>query len=530
MFIVRKKLPGAQRFAVMICRSIREGQKVRQKVVKYFGIVHSEKELKILNKVAQTELDKLQKVKESSVVSPSLETMQEEARILDGFHEIFGTFFDRLKFQENLSKLRYNQLRDVVVARIIEPVSKLHTSRFLQRSRLQKLSEDQIYRLMDNVIEKEIEFKTKIFNATTNVIKDQKIDVLLFDVTTLYFESQRPDGLREYGYSKDRKIGETQLVLALATTREGLPIGYTLFSGKTAETKTLLQCIDEWKKFVPIDKVIIVADRAMMSDSNLLAMEEANIRYVVAAKLKQLSKLLKNKILERKNEQIGALGNDPVRFQEYEHQGRRLIVSYSENRAIKDKNDREKLVCRLREKILAEGKAETRKLVTHRGYLKFLDNEQEGIVSLNEEKIAEEARWDGLHGIITNDKETSALDLMSRYRQLWVIEESFRLNKHTLAMRPIYHFKQKRVKAHILLCYLAFATIRHVQHHLKMHDPSFTIDRVREELACVESSILHDGNGHRYKVPSKLSEYAERIYRAAAVRRQVKVERMERTA
>lgn len=524
MFVVRKKLAGTHRYAVMICRSTREGQKVRQQVIQYFGIAHNEKELNSLVRVAETELCKLRKAAEPS---STLEAMTEEVRILDGFHDIFGTFFDRLKLDADLSRLRYKQLRDIVIARIIDPVSKLHTARFLRRSRLQKLSEDQIYRLMDSIATREAKLKTAVFNATAQASKDQKIDILLFDVTTLYFESQNPDGLREYGYSKDHKIGETQLVLALATTQRGLPVGYTLFSGKTAETKTLLECIDEWKQFIPIDKIIVVADRAMMSDANLQAMEQANIRYVVAAKLKQLPKELKRQIIERNDEQIGALGTDPVSFREFNYCDRRLIVSYSENRAIKDRGDRERLVHRLREKVLKEGKAETHKLVTHRGYLKFLDHQQKGAVALNETKIAEEAKWDGLHGIITNDKETPSLDLMGRYRQLWVIEESFRLNKHTLAMRPIYHFKHERIKAHILICYLAFTTVRHAQNQFREHDTSLTIDRVREELAYVESSILHDGKGCRYKVPSKLSEYAERIYRVSGVQREVRAKKME---
>ncbi len=527
MFILKKKLTGTFRYAVMICHSVRKDNKVQQKVIKYFGIVHNEKDLASLARIAEIELRKLKKIDSPP---PTMEDMTEESRILDGFHDIFGTFFDRLKLHSNIPKLRYKQLRDVVIARIVDPVSKLHTARFLRRSRLQELSEDQIYRLMDSIVGKEMQFKTDIFNATVEATKDQKIDILLFDVTTLYFESQKQDGLREFGYSKDHKIGETQLVLALATTQAGLPVGYTLFSGKTAETKTLLSCIDEWKKFVPIDKVIVVADRAMMSDVNLQTMEQEKIRYIVAAKLKQLPKLLKQQIVDRKNEQQGVLKNDTVCFREFDYCGRRLIVSYSESRAIKDRGDRERLIQRLREKTSEEKKTETHKLVTNRGYLKYVDHEKKGTVVLNEEKIAEEAQWDGLHGIITNDKDTFAIDLLSRYRQLWVIEESFRLNKHTLSMRPIYHFKSERIKAHILICYLAFATLRHAQYKLKEYDPSLTIDRVREELACVESSILCDDKGHRYKIPSKLNEYAERIYRAAGVQREIKAQKIRLTA
>ena len=122
---------------------------------------------------------------------------------------------------------------------------------------------------MDAVLEYETEIKTKIFEFSKSLCPNQELDLLFFDVTTLHFESQKADDLRNLGYSKAHKIGEVQVVLALATTSTGLPVGYTLFSGNTAEVDTLLVCLEEWKKTFKIRNVTVIADRAMMSEDNL---------------------------------------------------------------------------------------------------------------------------------------------------------------------------------------------------------------------------------------------------------------------
>ena len=179
------------------------------------------------------------------------------------------------------------------------------------------------------------------------ISSQQKVDVLLFDVTTLYFECQNADELRDFGYSKDHKIGETQVVLALATTEEGLPIGYTLFSGKTAEVKTLLACLEKWRNSMPIDHVVVVADRAMMSEHNLEQMEQNGMQYTVAAKLRKLPSKLKQEILARHHEIQTWLDKEELLVREYTHNGRRLIVSYSSSRAHKDRSDRQRLLAQV---------------------------------------------------------------------------------------------------------------------------------------------------------------------------------------
>jgi transposase len=525
MFVRSQRLKGEYRIAVMICHSVRQGKKVSKKTLKYFGVARNEKELAALRGQAQLELRQLKISKLEKLPPPLLwEEAREERRIVEGFHDIFGVIFDRLGLVPLFSRLRYHQLRDVVIARVAMPSSKCRAATLLTQNYSRPLSEDQIYRLMDRVQPHVDTIKGKILEATRHMAQQQKIDLLFFDVTTLYFESQKPDELRDFGYSKDHKIGETQVVLALATTSDGLPIGYSLFSGKTAEVKTLLHCLNEWRKITEIRDVVVIADRAMMSADNLQEMERQNIRYVVAAKLKQFAGKIKTQILARHEESTMQVGEEQIFAKEHTIDGRRLIVSYSNSRALKDRSDRERLLSRLQKKV--SGETNPRALVTNRGYLKFLDEKEKGKVVLNEQKIAEDSRWDGLHGIITNDLFSSAEELLARYRQLWVIEESFRINKHTLAMRPIYHFKQERIQVHVLICYLAFALSRYAQQQLKNYGTPMSVESIRHTLSQVEASIVRSRD-QVYRMPSKIRTEAGAIYRAFGINRSMKTTLME---
>ena len=240
MFILEKKMPRG-RVAFMINHSRREGKKVKSETIKYFGIAHTKEEQKELRKLAKAELNKLSPKPKNKISDVC--NMREKKRIIEGIHQVFGKEFDFLKLKDHFSKIRLEQLKNVVLARIASPKSKLHTSRILENLYQKKLSEDQIYSLMDCLIKKENDIKIKIFEATENYSKQKNINLLFFDVTTLYFESQKADELKDFGYSKDHKVGEVQVVLALATTDEGYPLGYQLFPVNTAETLTLLKSL-----------------------------------------------------------------------------------------------------------------------------------------------------------------------------------------------------------------------------------------------------------------------------------------------
>jgi len=560
MFIRKKPIYGGK-IAVQICENYREQGKVRQRVLKHVGTVER-KDSDMLAKLIEAsafikkELED-QKEKTALEIEPNLPIvmpenpaihsgpekkpqavceeeehhwvdtakLSEDSRVVEGIHTVFGSVLDKFGLQSLPGIRQYDVLRHIVMARVAWPSSKLRASENLSRHFNVDISVDRMYRLMDVLEDQEACIQGALFSAFRPLI-GEKVEVLFFDVTTLYFESADEDELRRFGFSKDQKTHLTQVVLALATTQEGLPVGYKLFPGNTAETSTLLQAIDEWQKSLCIEKITIIADRAMMSDKNMKLLEASGLKYVIAAKLKLFPKQMQQIILARTNEKILFQNEeDAIAVQEHPYENRRLIVSHSTKRARKDARDREQILTKLKKTIGQEGS--TKKLVTNRGYLSVITESGNSKIKVDDEKVAAAARWDGLHGVITNIEDVSHQEILGLYRRLWVIEESFRINKHTLEMRPVYHYASRRIKAHILLCYITFALCRYVQKRISMQHENLSIDRIRSTLIDVQYSILkHEETQSKYRLPSKMSMEARQIYGVFNLKRGKRITKM----
>jgi transposase len=476
-----------------------------------------------------------------SVAGPEevrLSDVVEVARRVEGPHEVLGHLFDYLHFDKILGASATAVLRDLVIARVMAPDSKRASAAELDEHYGRSYPLDRVYRMMDALHEQLDRLKRTVLQATVS-LTGGSVQVMLFDITTLYFESVDDDTLRRFGYSKDQKYHCTQVVLALATDEDGLPIGYELFPGNTAEVKTLLACMQQWQQSLQVGRVSFVADRALCSKANLAALEAAPWSYVVAMPLRrQLKDAEQAQVLNTALAAPCELEGDLVWVREFDWQGRRLIVTYSSKRAHKDRADRQALLDRLKAKLGPTEKidkrtgevkpqANAKKLITNSGYLRYVEQADtgSGTFVLDEDKITTDAAWDGLHAIVTNDRSTSARDLLTRYRRLWVIEESFRTLKHGLAVRPIYHFKPERIQAHIGLCYLAFALTRHAQQRIKLAQSAMSLQRIRAALHGVQASIVqHKTTQAKYRMPSAFSHEASRIYKAFGLKRNLDVQ------
>ena len=444
-------------------------------------------------------------------------------------------------------------LRDLVIARVMAPASKHESARALDADYGKSYTSDSLYRLMDAVYERLDSLKRIVFEATASLVGG-RVDLMLFDITTLYFESVQTDELRAFGYSKDQKYHCTQVVLALATNEDGLPIGYELFAGNTAEVKTLIACMQSWQTKLAMGRVSFVADRALCSKANLDLLEKGGWSYVVAMPLRRsLKHAQQEQILQTQTAAPKEIEGDLLWVREFDWLGRRLIVTYSSKRAHKDQADRQALVDKLSAKLgkrsaAKAGKAKTdtntsantntagaaktagarksgaanaKKLITNSGYLKYIEQaDTGGVFVLDEDKLLADSAWDGLHAIVTNDTTSSASSLLTRYRRLWVIEDSFRLMKHNLAIRPIYHFKPERIKAHIGICFLAFALLRHAQQRIVLAQGAMSTEQIKRALHGVQASVLTHKTTHaKYRLPSSFSQDAGRIYKAFGLSR-----------
>ena len=174
-----------------------------------------------------------------------------------------------------------------------------------------------------------------------------KCEVLFFDATTLYFEVNNSDDLRNNGWSKDGKSHHVQVVLALVQTAEGLPIGYELFPGNTADVSTLIPVVRKLQGRFDISRTTLVADSGMLSKTNVAALRELNCDYLLAARLGSIGDDKLNKLLLQLNNQ--AMDADGFKLLDTEYGGRRLVLSYSPKLASKQRSERAKMIEKLAE-------------------------------------------------------------------------------------------------------------------------------------------------------------------------------------
>lgn len=270
------------------------------------------------------------------------------------------------------------------------------------------------------------------------------------------------------GFSKDGKSAETQVILGLLVCENGYPLAYSLFNGAQYESYTMIPVIDDFKQRFGIDDFIVVADSGFMIRRNIDLLRAGEYRFIVGGRIKKQTGDVNDWIMSLPHE-------DNVFHEKRLDNGDRLIVTYSSKRAAKDAHNRIKGVERLK-KAYASGKI-TKDKINRRGYSKFLKIDNDVSVSIDEDKIIADEKWDGLKGYVTNT-ELVASEVVSQYRGLWVVERAFRISKGTLETRPIFHFTEKRIEAHVCLCFLAYKVYKELERIICMLGMGMSPDKL----------------------------------------------------
>lgn len=398
---------------------------------------------------------------------------------------ILGHIYDRIGFGEIGDSI----LRHLVIARVCHPQSKVATAAYLKSYFDEDVRLHNIYRYMDKLYNTQREKVQQISVEHTMRILGGRW-VVFYDVTTLYFESAPlpEDELRQAGFSKDGKTAESQIVLGLLVSEDGYPMSYSIFNGSQYEGRTMVPVIDDFVRRFNLTDFIVVADSGLMNAKNVGLLESAGYRYILGARIRNESPKIKDRILA-----VDRTDGNIVEFRKNDRQ--RLIISYSDARAKKNAWNRNKGVERLR-KAYAKGTL-TKDNVNKRGYNKFLDICKDITVSINEEKIAEDSLWDGLKGYITNT-DLSGKEVISQYHGLWVVERAFRIGKGTLQMRPMFHFTEKRIEAHICICFVAYKVYKELERVIRELDMKMSVDKVLEIAKTITSLRIRLPNGSVY--------------------------------
>lgn len=382
-------------------------------------------------------------------------------------------------------------LRHLVIARVCQPQSKVATVEYLKSYFDEDVRLHNIYRYMDKLYNTQREMVQQISVEHTMKVLGGRIGLVFYDVTTLYFESmpQPDDELRQAGFSKDGKTAESQIVLGLLVSEDGYPLSYSIFNGSQYEGRTMISIIDDFVQRFNLTDFVVVADSGLMSAKNVALLESAGYQYILGARIRSESPTIKDWILslDKEDGNIAEIGKNG---------SQRLIVSYSESRARKNAWNREKGVERLR-KAYTKGTL-TKENVNKRGYNKFLDISKDISVSINEEKIDEDSRWDGLKGYITNT-DLTADDVISQYHGLWVVERAFRIGKGTLEMRPMFHFTEKRIEAHICICFIAYKVYKELERRMKVLEVGMSVDKLLSISKTITTLRIKLPNGEMYE-------------------------------
>ena len=426
-------------------------------------------------------------------------------------------------------------VKQLCLGRILAPWSKAKTCRLAPVSYLGAKEENlaHYYNCLD-LLSKNKDSVIKYLNKKLlegNPHRDTR--VCLYDITTYAFESVEADSLREFGYSKDKKNNEVQVVMALAADKDGLPISYNLYRGNQGESPTMVPFIEELKKTYGVENLIVVADKGLNNTANIHCLPELSNNYVLSSKIRSASREIKEAALDPTGrvERLVADGNGVLSktwFKEvtletkvsykypdfaYEKSNpeekkklenklkpyttkygnkkgtikRRFIITFLEKRLIKDRIDRQRLIKKA-ERLVANPSNFSAELKKGGKSLVSVDIDKESL-TVNYERISEQELFDGMH-VIETSLEEPAEEVLDIYKGLWHIESNFRVLKSQLEGRPVYVRTEDHIRGHFLCCYISLVISRLLEYKLRKRKTSIPISKIVEALNCLRTTKI----------------------------------------
>lgn len=432
-------------------------------VISHVGSAHTREDLLALKEQAQRRIEEtaIQKSlfsQEKQKTSPILVINKSEYLGVryTFIYEVITHLFRLFDFH----RLQNQLLLDLILMRIILPVSKLESLEYLSEMFGIQYGKSSLYQALFSfsALKTTIEEKVVAF-AKQNLSFD--FSIVFYDVTTLYFETFKEDGeqesIRKPGFSKDNKPNQLQIVIGLIVTKEGFPVSYEVFAGNTFEGKAFIPVITKFKETYQVNTLTVVADAAMISFDNVEKLKEHQLSYIVGARVANLKcEEMKqiNKELVGKRQALDELQKVDGCSIKIETERGFLVCDFSLARYKKDRWEMEKQIDKA-ERLLAE-----KDVLKRTKFIKTIGKTKQ---ELNSDLIEKTKLLLGIKGYYTNLTEVDNATVISHYHNLWHVEKAFRIAKSDLAIRPIYHFRKQAIEAHILICFMALAVCKYME-------------------------------------------------------------------
>lgn len=441
--------------------------KRKRNIWKHFGSANLEDEIKELEKKAQIWI-----LDQSNTFGlfQKKDSFHQNYEFLGINYSYAYEFLEKIYCKFNFNKYLSKLLQDLIITRILEPGSKRDSLLFLKDFLSIEHSESVMYKM---IAKYDNDLKVKVEKEIVEIAQKHfgfDFSFVLYDVTTLYFESFKPDEFKRPGFSKDHKHNQPQVVIGLIVTKQGFPISYQIFKGNINEGATFLPSILEFKNQYNIKSLTVVADSAMLSKQNLNVLIVSGLNYIISARLGNLKHIL----IEEINQKIKRIHGSTIRIES-------LIVSYSKKRYLKDKTEFDKNLEKANQYLNHPSEAMSR--------IKFLWNDKVKF-SLDDKLIEKHRKLLGLKGYVTNLK-IGNKEIVKYYHDLINIEHAFRIAKSDLEARPIYHFKEESIRNHILICFLALT----ISVYLELKSKNSIASIVKKLKTITDARILNKITG-----------------------------------
>jgi len=340
--------------------------------------------------------------------------------------------------------------------------------------------------------------------------------IVFFDTTSIYFEGEGGETLGRYGKSKDHRPDRKQMVVGLVLDNEGYPVCSELWPGNASDLKSLVPVVERLKSRFRVGEVCIVADGGMISAATIQGIEQRQWRYILGVRMRQ-SKEAKEEVLGRAGryeEVYPPRGHRqdpaPLKVKQVEVDGRRYVVCLNPDQVEHDRQDREAIVASLRDALKRGDKS----LVGNKGYRLYLRTKGERF-TLDEEKIQRDARYDG-KGVLRTNTDLPAREVALKYKQLWMVEETFRSMKSVLETRPIYHKRDETIRGHVFCSFLALLLRRELEQRLENSGQRLEwADVIRDLDSLQEIELQCDGK--RYWLRSETRGTTGKVFPACGV-------------
>ena len=342
------------------------------------------------------------------------------------------------------------------------------------------------------------------------------LDCVFFDTTSIYFEGEGGETIGELGHPKDHRPDLRQMVVGIILDDHGQPVCSEMWPGNTTDVTTLVPVIKRLRSRFAIGRICVVSDRGMISAETLAYLEEEKISYILGTRMRR-SKEVKEEVLARAGryrevhpEGVSAKDPSPLKVKEVIVDGNRYIVCLNEKQARKDAVDRQAIIDSLREKL----KSSPKSLVGNKGYRKYLKMEKD-TVSVNPDKIEEEARYDGKWVLKTNTA-LAAEQVALKYKELWQVEQVFRDMKSVLDTRPIFHKRDETIRGHVFCSFLALVIRKELDYKLESAGHCFEWADIKQDLKALQEITIED-RGKTLVIRSQCHGTCGKVFQAVGV-------------